>query len=101
MVDKIKDILLQHKGKANRITSGEIAKSIGIVENATYAKTRKLILESAKKYKLPLAANTSGYYLITNQKEFDDYIATLNSRIKGIEERKQLIIENYNQSKGD
>ena len=103
MIDTIRDILLQHKGKTNKITSGEIAKELGIIENATYAKTRKLIFDSAKKHKLPLAANTSGYYLISNKKEFDEYIANLDSRIKGIEERKQIIAENYNynKNKGD
>ena len=48
MIDTIRDILLQHKGKTNKITSGEIAKELGIIENATYAKTRKLIFDSAK-----------------------------------------------------
>lgn len=62
MVNQIKDILLKHQGKKNRITSGEIAKAIGISENATYARTRALIFECAKVYKLPLAADTKGYY---------------------------------------
>lgn len=101
MIDKIKNILLEHQGKENRITSREIANILGIAEDDTHAKTRSLILESAKKYKLPLAANTTGYYLITNSKEYNDYIANLNSRIAGIEERKRIITENYNNYKGD
>lgn len=101
VIDKIKNILLEHQEKENRITSSEIAIFLGIVEDDTHAKTRSLILESAKKHKLPLAANTTGYYLITNSKEFNDYIANLNSRIAGIEERKQIITENYNNYKGD
>lgn len=95
MLEQIKAILLNHKGKKNRITAGTIAETIGVVENATYAKTRALIFECAKKHKLPLAADTKGYYLITNKKEYDDYIANLNSRIAGIEKRKRVITKNY------
>lgn len=95
MIEQIKDILLKHKGKKNRITASTIAGAIGIVENATYAKTRALIFECAKVYKLPLAADTKGYYLITCKKEYDDYIENLDSRIAGIEERKRIITKNY------
>ena len=95
MIEQINVILRQHKGKKNRITASSIAAKIGIVENATYAKTRALILECAKTHKLPLAADTKGYYLITNPKEYNDYIENLNSRIAGIEERKRIITKNY------
>ena len=95
MIEQIKDILIEHKGKKKRITASTIAAKIGIVENATYAKTRALIFECAKTHKLPLAADTKGYYLITNKNEYDDYIKNLNSRIAGIEERKRIITKNY------
>lgn len=95
MLEQIRDILITHEGKGNPITSGQIAQTIGIVENATYAKTRALILQCAAHYALPLAAGNQGYYLITNSTEFDEYIANLNSRIAGIEERKQVITKNF------
>ncbi len=101
MIEQINVILRQHKGKKNRITASSIAAKIGIVENATYAKTRALILECAKTHKLPLAADTKGYYLITNKKEYDDYIENLNSRIAGIEERKRIITKNYEEWEDD
>ena len=95
MIDKIRKILIDHKGKKNRITAGKIAIKIGITENETYARTRTLIFECAKIHKLPLAADTKGYYLITNKKEYDDYIKNLDSRIAGIKERKRIITKNY------
>lgn len=101
MIEHIKEILLKHRGKKNRITASTIAKEIGVVENATYAKTRALIFECAKTYKLPLAADTKGYYLITSKKEYDDYIENLNSRIAGIEERKRIITKNYEEREKD
>lgn len=95
MIEQIKNILLKHNGKKNRITASKIAETIGINENATYAKTRALILECAKTHKLPLAADTKGYYIITCKKEYDDYIKNLDSRIAGIEERKRIITKNF------
>lgn len=70
-LEAIRDILKQHIGKSNKVTSSQIAKKININEDATHAKTRALILETAKKYKLPLGANNRGYYLINNKAEYD------------------------------
>ena len=95
MLEVIRDILLSHKGKENTITSAEIARKIGIVENDTHAKARALILECAEKYGLPLAANNKGYYLITSQKEFTEYMNNLDSRSAGIEARKRIITNNF------
>ena len=72
---------------------------IGIKEDDTHAKTRALIFETAKKYKLPLAANNRGYFLINTKAEYDEYIKNLNSRIAGIEERKRIITDNYKEKK--
>lgn len=86
MLEQIREILLLHNGKKNPITSAEIAKSLGIVEDDTHAQTRALILECAEKYELPLAANNRGYYLISDQQEYEEYMANLDSRSAGIEQ---------------
>ena len=99
MLEQIKDLLLTQKGKRNPITSAEIAHKIGIIEDDTHSQTRSLILECAKKYGLPLAASNRGYYLIVDQQEFDDYMANLDSRSAGIEERKRIITKNYKETK--
>lgn len=96
IIEQIKNILLEHHGKSNAITSREIADSIGIYEDDTHAKTRAMILEAAKINKLPLAADIIGYYLIDNDLEYCEYMINLDSRIAGIKERKRLITENYN-----
>lgn len=95
MLETIKDILVLHEGKANAITSAEIARIIGIKEDDTHAQTRALILECAERYELPLAASNKGYYLITSQQEYDEYMNNLNSRNAGIEERKRIITKNF------
>lgn len=99
--EKIRDCLLIHNGKNNSITSAQIANILGFDEDDTHAKTRSLIRKTAEIYELPLVADNKGYYLITSQKEFDDYIDNLNSRIKGIEDRKRIITQNYNKLKGE
>ena len=99
MLEQIKEILLLHYGKKNPITSAEIAKLLNIIEDDTHAQTRSLILECAQKYKLPLAANNRGYYLISNEQEYEEYMANLDSRSAGIEQRKQIITKNYKGTK--
>lgn len=98
-LELIRDILNSHIGKSNKVTSSQIAEQIGIQEDATHAKTRALILEAAKKYRLPLAANNRGYFLINTKAEYNEYIENLNSRIAGIEERKKIITDNYKEKK--
>ena len=93
--DDIKNILENHTGNKNSITSKEIAKIIGITEDDTHSKTRRLIFECAKKFRLPLAATNKGYFLIQTNEEYDEYIANLDERIEGIECRKKFVSDNY------
>ena len=95
MLEQIREILLLHNGKKNPITSSEIARCLGIVEDDTHAQTRALILECAEKYEVPLAANNRGYYLISNQQEYEEYMKNLDLRSDGIEQRKRIITKNY------
>ncbi len=93
--EKLRDILLLHKGKHNKITSAQIADYLGIDEDDTHAQTRALILSVAEEYNIPLAADTRGYYIITTDKEYQDYMTNLDSRIQGINKRKYIITKNY------
>ena len=98
MLEQIKDILILHYGKKNSITASEIADMIGIVEDDTHAQTRALILECAEKYELPVAANNKGYYITSNQQEYDEYMNNLDLRSAGIEIRKKIITNNWRKS---
>lgn len=92
---EIADILSKHRGKGNEISSGQIAKKMGIYENATHAKARSLIRKAAEKHELPLSSNKKGYFIMTSESELNDYMDNLDSRIKGIEERKEIMRENF------
>lgn len=95
MLEKIRDILLEHRGKSNKITSAQIADLLGIDEDDTHSQTRSLILACAKKYNLPLAGNRRGYFLMEDEQELESYMNNLNSRISGIEKRKEIISDNF------
>ena len=84
MLEQIKLILEEHIGKRNAITSAVIADMLEIDEDDTHAITRDLLLQAAEEYGLPLAANNRGDYLIDNETEYEEYMASLDRRIEGI-----------------
>lgn len=92
---EIAEILSKHRGKGNEITSARIAKMIGINEDDTHAQTRALIKQAAEKFELPLSSNRNGYFIMTSEAELERYMSNLDSRIKGIEERKKTMRENF------
>ena len=92
----IKSILQDHKGKANRITSAQVSKKIDFQnDEATHFKIRDLIKKCAINYNLPVVADTRGYFLASTQKEVDDYVKNLKSRVAGINKRIEIITDNY------
>jgi len=91
-IEQIRDILLEHKGKRNAIKSKEIAQQINIDRGPSNVKIRKLITETLKSFKLPIAGNPGlGYYLIETSEELRGYLNSLDSRIKNITDRKTKV----------
>jgi hypothetical protein len=95
-IQKIKTILENHRGKSNQISAGEIGRQIGIDEDATHVQTRGLILQAIERFHLPVAGGSSGYYLINNKKELDDYLGGIDGRIREMERRKNLVNAAFN-----
>jgi hypothetical protein len=93
-MEKIKEIILKHKGKANAIKSKTIAAMIGINEDDTHIGTRSLITKLVKQG-LPIGACDNGYFIMETQEEVDDYQQILNNRIDEIWERKRHIQDNF------
>jgi hypothetical protein len=93
-LDKIRAILLKHRGKANSIKSKTIALMIGIDEDDTHVQTRGLITKLFKAG-LPVGAWNSGYFLIETQDEIDEYCETLNSRIEEVYDRLGRLQSNF------
>ncbi|TET57075.1 MAG: hypothetical protein E3J52_10885 [Promethearchaeota archaeon] len=67
--ERIRDIIMQHIGKNNAISSREIANRIGIDAGSSKVIIRKKIKETMIKYELPIAATNKGYYLMENDLE--------------------------------
>ena len=89
------DILRSHKGRDDAITSSEIADRLGIPEMNGNPITRREIREIMLQTGEAIGASSEGYFMIETQKELHDYVAYLESRISGIEDRITLVERCY------
>lgn len=89
----VKMELEKHCGKRNTISAGEIAEMLGYPVEGSHVKGRDLVKRCAKKYRIPVGGNTSGYYIITTQDELDEYRSNLRSRAQKTLERGELMEE--------
>jgi AraC-like DNA-binding protein len=74
-------------------TIGEIAEMLGYPVEGSHVKGRDLVNRCAKKYRIPVGGNTSGYYIITTQEELEQYKSNLRSRAQKTLERGELMEE--------
>lgn len=99
MSEKIKDLLLQHKGKANAIPSKEVSRIMGFPMEDTQAVSRRAIWEAAKEFELPLISCNKGYFIAETDDEIDEYNSNIQSRIDGMKETRKMTIKNYQKRK--
>lgn len=90
-LERIKLLIEDHVGKGNEVSAQVIENEYGKPTDKTHRKARELIDACIEKYNMPIAANNKGYFLISNQREYDEYMANLDSRKAGIDKRKSLI----------
>jgi len=90
-LNRIKQILENHVGKENQISSGEIGPQIGIYEDATHVQVRNLIREAIEKLRLPIGGGNRGYYLIKDEDELRQYLESIDNRINEMQKRKELL----------
>lgn len=98
-LEKVKQLLEAHQGKGNAISAGEIEQTLGYPTEDTHAKGRKLVERCAKKYGIPVSGDTSGYFIMINQTELDEYKANLRSRAKKIQDREEVMEKNFKEWK--
>jgi hypothetical protein len=95
-MEVIKNILENHHGKVNPVTSAKIAIAIGNPnEDDTHASTRFKIKNCMKLYNLPVLSYNKGYYYAKTEDELAEYINNLDKRIAGIKERKIIVLKNF------
>ena len=80
--EKIKEILLNHKGKINMITAPAIAEQIGIDPGPSGVDIRNLITETIITYHLPIASSNRGYYLLEGSDGISYIGQVLRSRLR-------------------
>ena len=90
-LERIKILLENHVGKGNEVSAGVIENEYGNPSDSTHRKARDLIDACIEKYGIAVAANNRGYFLISNENEYNEYMASLDSRKAGIDERKRII----------
>lgn len=95
MKNKIKKILLEHRGKDNPITSKEISKKMGFPMEDTQSVSRKAIWATAKEYNLPLISSNKGYFIANTDEEIAEYNENIKKRIEGMEETRKMANKNY------
>jgi hypothetical protein len=96
-MQRLRDILLSHRGKDNSITATAIAKYFDIDDGDTRVVTRRMIKDCAYMFHIPLAGGPNGYFVITNISEMEEYSHNLSERANEIERRRQDIYTFYNE----
>lgn len=86
--EQVKQILLEHEGTDNPISSREINEELDIDSTGMFPKIRNIISELVLEEEIPVAANSQGYYLIQDEQELEEYVEQLESRAEAINERK-------------
>ena len=97
-LELLRDMLLAHKGKKNAINTFDIAKRLEIRDRDGHPNTRHFVKKCIEKYHLPVVANQSGYYTISEEVELMEYCHNLEARANEILNRKEKIRQYYNEN---
>lgn len=92
----VAEILAQHRGSDNPVTSGEIADRTGLDSLDSTPRTRGVIRKLSRQFDFPIGASTKGYFLIERRGEAQEYLDDLEGRIQGIEQRKNAVVSSVN-----
>lgn len=95
MHEQIRDILLQHRGKFNAITSKEISRMMGFPMEDTQSKSRKTIRETIEMFGLPVISCNKGYYIAETDEEMEEYNSNIQRRIDGMQYNRERANEFY------
>lgn len=98
LLDTLQAMFQDHCGPDNAITSGELADRITGEDSEANPKTREAIRVLIEERGVPIAAGPKGYYRLESIEQFEKCLDTLDSRINGIQPRKQVVCEAWNRS---
>ncbi|WP_254538719.1 hypothetical protein [Halomarina litorea] len=89
--ERVLEILQNRVGKDNAITSREINEEIQADNIGSFPSTRAIITDIIKEERVPILANTNGYYVAETEGEIEEYLETLENRVMGITERRYAV----------
>ena len=99
MSEKIKDILMDHRGKKNAIASKRISEAMGFPMEDTQAVSRQAIWSTAEEYGLPLVSCNRGYFIAETDDEIEEYNKNIQKRIYGMEKTRKKANQYYKEWK--
>jgi len=91
LLDDLEELLDDHRGPENAISSGEIADELGIDDSGSNPRTREAVKALLDERELPVISNSNGYFVATAESQVEEEIESLQSRIQDIQQRQQLI----------
>ena len=92
---------LRGRTKDDAIYSSELAEKIGVDDGEGNPKTREVIRVLMDERDLPVASSNCGYWMLESEDQLRVYVNDLEGRINGIEERIQMVQENFHQAIAD
>ena len=101
MSERIRDILMEHRGKGNAIASKRISEAMDFPMEDTQAVSRKAIWDTAEEYGLPLISCNKGYFIAETDEELEAFNANYEKRISGMRRTQAMANENYRRWKNE
>ena len=101
MSEKIRNILLEHRGKENAIASKRISERMGFPMEDTQSVSRQAIWATAEEYGLPLISCSKGYYIAQTDEEMKDFNDNYEKRIAGMRKTQRMANDNYERWKNE
>jgi ABC-type uncharacterized transport system ATPase subunit len=89
--ERVKDLLLNHRGKDNQISSREINDEINVDNVGSFPSTRAIVRNLILEDQIPIVSTNNGYFVAETEEEIAEYVAQLDSRITSIAERRYAI----------
>ena len=93
--ERLKTILLKHKGKENAITVKNISAMMGFRRAETQPACRKLIWETARRFNIPVIACSKGYFVAIREEEIGEYMENIQHRIDGMIQTRDMAKNNF------
>ena len=101
MSKKIRDILLDHRGRSNAIASKRISEAMDFPMEDTQSVSRHAIWATAEEYGLPLISCNKGYFIAETDEEMATFNANYEKRINGIKKTQKMANDNYKRWKNE